>query len=59
MKVAEENDNTNLFNTLIMKSYIKNSVLLKSMRDTEEFKNFEVTQKLNKQVNNPGGSLPT
>lgn len=42
-----------------MKSYIKNSVLLKSMRDTEEFKNFEVTQKLNKQVNNPGGSLPT
>ncbi|KAL4472936.1 hypothetical protein ABPG72_007813 [Tetrahymena utriculariae] len=51
LKVAEENDNTNLFNTLIMKSNIKNSMLLKSMRNTQEFKNFEITQKLSKQAN--------
>lgn len=33
-KVAEENDNTNLFNSLVMKSNVKNSSLLRSMRDS-------------------------
>lgn len=42
LKVTEENDNTNLFNTLIMKSHLKNSHLFKTMRDSVAFEHFQL-----------------
>lgn len=56
-KIAEENDNTNLFNSLVMKSNVKNSHLLRSMRGSTIFHALETTQRLARQSNASEASL--